>query len=359
MSRQKVVVEFGADARAFNREMYQIRKRMAGFAKMAGAGLAAAAAGYVKLLKSAVEYGDGIDKASARTGIGAEALQRLSFAAELSGANIEGLEKGIKRMSSVVIDAEDGLTEAIRAMDDLGVSMDDVKGKTPEQQLMIFMDALAGVEDAGRRSARAQDIFGKAGTQLLPMLRDGATGFRELLGEADKVNGVLGQDLVSGAAKLKDSMSRVGLAIKALAFREVLTDAENLADKLDDLSVRIGVFGQSDDFRSTVDNMRILSTMARGLAESIASALASLVSFGKFVTVDIGGQDEIDRLENKFFSRESGGQKGAIRQAQLMAGTGTFGATAGTSQIDNARALIKAAREAGGLPVAAMPGGAL
>jgi hypothetical protein len=356
MARQKVVIEFGADARAFNREMGNIKKRMGKFAKVGGAALAAAAAGYVKLMKAAVQYGDAIDKASARTGIGAEALQRLQFAAELSGANIDGLEKGIKRMSSVVLDVEDGLTESVRALDRLGVSLEDVKGKTPEDQLMVFMDALAGVEDASKRSALAQDIFGKAGTSLLPMLRNGSKGFRELLGEADKVNGVLSKDLIAGAAKLKDSFGRLTLAVKALAFREALSDAEDLSATIDDMSVKIAEFGEGDDFRNTIDSIRALASAAKFVLDILKEIIGSFVKIGEFVT-KLGGQKEIDRIEKRFFRNSFGdGEEREARLKEIGSGTGQFGAAQAT-ELDRARAMIRAAQEAGGMPVAPVGAG--
>jgi hypothetical protein len=344
MARQKVVVEFGADARQFNREMGAIKKDMRAFGKFALAGLGAAAAGYLKLLKSATEYGDGIDKASARTGIGVEALQRLQFAAELSGTSVEGLEKGVKRMTSVVMDADDGLTESIRAMDRLGVSMDDVKGKTPEDQLMIFMDALAGVENMGERAALASDVFGKAGTQLLPILRDGSKGFRELLGEADKVNGVLSQDLVSGAAKLQDSMGRVGLAIKALAFREVLSDADGFADKLSELSVQIAEFAETDDYQQIIDNTRALAAEFRIIAETVTTVIRGLVRFGEWMA-EGEGQQFIDALERRLPNFE------AVQEdtRQLSIGRGQFG-EAGESDISKMREDIRKLRTEG-MPV--------
>ena len=57
------------------------------------------------------------------------------------------------------------------AFDALGLSAEQFKGLSPEQQFQLVANALGGVEDASTRAALAQDVFGKAGTSLTPVVR--------------------------------------------------------------------------------------------------------------------------------------------------------------------------------------------
>ena len=51
-----------------------------------------------------------------------------------------------------------------------------LQGLSPEQQFQLFANALAGVVDASTRAALAQDVFGRSGTQLLPLFTQGEQG---------------------------------------------------------------------------------------------------------------------------------------------------------------------------------------
>jgi hypothetical protein len=356
MGRQTIEIVYGADARKFNRTSGQVRESMKRFAKLSAAGLAATVAAYGKLMAAATEYGDNIDKTSRRTGIAAEQLQRLAFAAELSGANMEGVEKSVKRMAGVVGDMRNGLSTASDSFRDLGLSLEDVDGKTPEQQLMVFLDALSRIDDKSRRIDLAADIFGKGGTGLLPIIDGGSAAFRELLGEADKVNGVLSQDLIDGAAKLTDSFSRVKLALKAMAFREVLTDASSFSDKLDELSVKIAEFGKSDEFANMVDNMRAFAAVLGMIAKVLGTIVGLFVKLGELV-----GEHELfpglnDFLEKTFFAKGFGGgvQQRNFDANQLTRGTGQFGAVDKSLSRDQLMEMIK---RDGGLKVIPAGGG--
>src|SRR4051812_11519093 len=69
-----------------------------------GAGISAAGAGVLGLLggavNSAAQYGKKLSDASARTGVAADTLSALGFAAEQSGANFEEMEVAIRRFQN-------------------------------------------------------------------------------------------------------------------------------------------------------------------------------------------------------------------------------------------------------------------
>ena len=109
---QKKLQAFGAGVRRIGRA----------FAAIGMAGLAPLLAS-VKVFSSS---GDALDKMSRRTGVSVETLSELGFAAEQSGAGLESLEKGVRKMQQTVNDAERGLSTAKDALDDLGLSLVDL-----------------------------------------------------------------------------------------------------------------------------------------------------------------------------------------------------------------------------------------
>ncbi len=184
------------------------------------------AAGIFFAVKKVSQLGDQMDKMSKRTGIGTEELSRFAFAAELSGTSIESLEKAVKRMAAVILDGEQGLKTATDSFDALGIKMEDVSNKTPEQQLNVFLEALAQVENASTRAALAQEIFGRAGTQLLPMLSDGVKGLKAMKAEADKLGIVITKEQAEEAARFVDEVTRfkkafTGLLLTAVKFGSI------------------------------------------------------------------------------------------------------------------------------------------
>jgi len=219
-----------------------VSKNSADFKKM---GMAMTMAGGVivasmgLMIKKYVDAGDQIDKMSKRTGFAAETLSELRYAAEISGANIESLEKGVKRMAKTIVDAGEGMATYRRAFDRIGVSVEDLQAMNPEQQFLTIADAIAKVEDPTIRAATAQDVFGRAGTQLLPLFAQGSEGLDDLRQKAHELGIVFDKEAAEKAARLADAQLTLRSALRGVT----ISIAENLAPALsklaEDLSVTI------------------------------------------------------------------------------------------------------------------------
>jgi len=214
--------------------------------KVAGVAMTAAGAAIIGTMalsiKSFAEAGDEVQKMALRTGYSTEALSELRYAAELSGTSIQGIDKSTKRMASTLLDAEMGLTTAVDAMDALGVSLDDFKGLGPEEAFNKFLEAIAGVEDPLRRSALAQDIFGKSGTDLLPLLANGAEGLAAMRAEASELGLVFDQEAADKAAGFNDSLTELkgGLeGVKMMIAENVIPVLMPLIEKVKDIIGRV------------------------------------------------------------------------------------------------------------------------
>jgi len=189
-----------------------------------GAGLSAAAASVLAPLTAAVfEFaaaGDQLNKMAARTGVAVEALSALKFAAEQSGSSIEELETGIKRMQRAIADAQNGSKSAADALARVGLSVDDLIGLSPEEQFVAIADALSNVADATTRAALAQQLFGRSGTMLLPLINGGAAGIRALTDEAEELGIVMSTEAAQAAADFTDAWNRGKQSVLGLS-REI------------------------------------------------------------------------------------------------------------------------------------------
>ena len=207
----RVLARAGARLRAFGAQVTAVGVKLAAIGAVGLVGLVLATRTFAKT-------GDELEKMARRTGFSVEALSTLGFAAEQSGTSITVMEKAIKRMQKNVRDAELGLTTALFAFEALGFTFEEFRKLSPEEQFKKVADGLAGIEDMSRRAGVAQDIFGRAGTALLPMLEDGAAGVKELQEEARKLGLEIGTKQAKQAAALTDAWNRVRRTFKMIIF---------------------------------------------------------------------------------------------------------------------------------------------
>jgi len=195
-----------------------------------------------KSIKDFAAAGDEIHKMSLRTGIAAESLSRFSYAAEIGGASLATIEKAAKRMAATIYDAGEGLSTSVDAFDNLGISVADFQGLKPEEQFMKLAGALADVEDASTRSALAQRIFGRAGTELLPMLAAGTEGLKEMMEQAEKFAPIFSADAAEAAAEFTDSMTRLKGTMektKHMVAEALMPTITSLVDKVTEIIGKI------------------------------------------------------------------------------------------------------------------------
>lgn len=131
---------------------------------LAGAFTVTAIAGFVR---DAVQAADRIQRLSDVTGIGAEALTKLEFAANQSGNTLEQVTNAISQMQNRLASGDQS---AVGALTQLNLSLDELRALSPDQQFIEIASAVARIEDPARRVQVAMDLFGRSGAQILPTL---------------------------------------------------------------------------------------------------------------------------------------------------------------------------------------------
>lgn len=194
--------------------------RTAGMAMM-GVGVALGG-GLFALANKTATMGDEVAKMAQRTGFAVETLSELRHVAQISGTELGSIEKATKRMSSAILDASDGMETYIRAFDHLGINIQELKGLTPEEQFWKIAYALAELEDDTMKAALAQDIFGRAGTDLFPMLEEGAAGIANLRQEAHDLGVVFNDESAKEAVDMKDALTDLTESLGGVA-KEIVT----------------------------------------------------------------------------------------------------------------------------------------
>lgn len=227
-----------ADFKALKAQFRQIEKsagelggRLASFGKYAAAGLTAAAgsiaAGVGASVNAFVEYGGAIDDAVNRSGVGAKAFQELAFAAKFSGSSAETMERALTKLNQGMANAAAGSNKNLEELfEALNIELRDAQGnvRNAADVMPELAKAFQTNENAAVRTRMAMTLFGRAGTELIPMFADldthgekAADGMDAWRKKAERLGLVLSDDQVAAAAELGDQMDLTRAAFSGLA----------------------------------------------------------------------------------------------------------------------------------------------
>lgn len=127
-----------------------------GAMKAAIAGLVSASS-YTSILK----YADAISDLSDATNISIGAITAFGKAAMVSGGEVDSANTGLLKFTQTVGEAAEGSKQAQLALEEVGITLTDLKSLSEEDLLKKTMSGLAGMEDATKRMAAQVALFGK------------------------------------------------------------------------------------------------------------------------------------------------------------------------------------------------------
>jgi hypothetical protein len=247
------------------REWKNFQRQVSAVAKAVAVAVVAAGAAFAGLVRQSINTADEMGKTAQRIGVSTESLSQLQHAANLSGTSLEGLNTGLLRLSRTASDAANGMAGPSRAFAAIGVSAKNLDGtlKGTEELMLEVADKFAEIEDGAGKAALAQELFGRSGAQLIPMLNQGRDGLEAMKREADKLGLTIDGQTSKAAQRFNDQLTRLRGAFDGIirqAAARLLPTLEAIADK----------------FVETVTESDILETALNGLE----NAFKTLVSVG-------------------------------------------------------------------------------
>lgn len=176
-----------------------------------GAAAVSAAAGLFGIAKSTADAADAIKDTAIAMGISNDSLQRLGYAAQMSGASQEMLADGLRQLARAAVEAKDANSETAKAFRRLGVSATDSAGqlRAPDEILMGLADGFKRLPAGAEKSALAMQFFGRSGAQLIQTLDNGSAGLRELGAEAASLGLIMDDAAVEAGAAFNDELDRL------------------------------------------------------------------------------------------------------------------------------------------------------
>lgn len=166
-------------------------------------------------VREVVDAGAELDDTATRLNLSASALQEWGFVFEQQGASVETLTRGLEGLTR---SAAAGSAAYAR----LGVHTRDSSGhlRSQEDLLRDSLRALAGVTNSTERAALAQRVFGRAGTEMLGVVRGGPEEIDRLTERFHELGGGMSEASVAAAAAADDAFGELRTSLVSL--RDVL-----------------------------------------------------------------------------------------------------------------------------------------
>ena len=156
-----------------------------------------------------------VDKAN-QTGLSAEFIQQLGFAADQSGVSVDGLLGGLGKMTVELGKAQLNSEETAKNLEQIGLTSQELAGLKPEDQFLAIADAIAKLPSVAEKAAATVAIFGRSASEMAPLLGEGEKGIRSLMEEAKNLKiGISTEDLQS-IAKADDAMARMKSSLSSV-----------------------------------------------------------------------------------------------------------------------------------------------
>ena len=247
----------------------------------AAAGATAAVAGLYKLATGSAETADEIDKMSQKIGISKQAYQEWDYICSQSGVDVNVFKNGIKTLTTQMDAAASGTESAQENFEALGLTWEDGNGKLKSQEQMMeeAILALASMEDGTERARIAQELFGKAGVELAPILNSGADGIEELRERCHDLGLIMSDETVAAGVKLGDTIDDVKSTFGAITDRlgaEFMPLVQQMADKILEFMPQIEAA-----IKTTLDYVEKAFNFAQehqGLLITIAAIIGTIVT---------------------------------------------------------------------------------
>jgi len=177
-------------------------------AAMVAIGTAAVAAGkkMYDMANDTAAACDNIDKQSQRLGMSRETFQEWDYVLSQNGVSIDTMNTAMKSMTAAMSDLDKGGKKGQETLAKLGVTTNDLKNLKQEEIFEKAVVALQKMPEGYEKARLSQQLFGKQGQEMLPMLNTSKGTLDELKEKAHEYGMVMSDDAVAAGVKFTDSL---------------------------------------------------------------------------------------------------------------------------------------------------------
>lgn len=223
------------DTDAAEKSIQKTEKSAEGFASKLGNGIKTAAKWGAAIVTGATVAGtalfgmatksasaaDNIDKMSQKIGISREAYQELDFVCSQSGMSVNQLQAGVKSLTAAMDGAKNGTAANVEQFERLGIAVVNADGSFRSQEDVLFdvIAALQGMDDQTEKARLATELFGRSGTELMPLLNGASGSIDEMRKQAHELGLVLSDEIIDNGVNLTDSLDQTKRAFASIGVQ--------------------------------------------------------------------------------------------------------------------------------------------
>jgi phage-related protein len=174
-----------------------------------------AVAGIFALTKSTAAYGSKISDLADKTGLGAEALTSLDYAARISGASLEDVTGSVTKFSKIVGDAANGSKEASEKLERFGIKPQDAINDLQGTLGKVFA-RIQSLPPGVDKASAAMDLFGRSGASLLPVINSMEGNLESFIEKAKEMGLVMDDATAKEMDEFDDTLQRIGFQFEGL-----------------------------------------------------------------------------------------------------------------------------------------------
>lgn len=220
-----------------------------------------------EIIKGILDIASGIDEISHQAeimGTSIENFTRLTYAAHQADLSTEQLTNSVKFMQRALETAasNQNLTDAFNK---LQVNVKSVIDLKPEQQLAKIADGFKNLKTPADQTRVAMELFGRSGTLMIPFLKEGSEGLKQLGIDADAAGATISTAAGDAARRYEEEMHRLTDAWEGAKAKLAETGVfQAMADDIEKLIPWIVKLG--DGFAHIGDRFQDFKAMVGGLA---------------------------------------------------------------------------------------------
>lgn len=259
----------------------------------------AAAGGAVFVMKSIADQVDAISDKAEGLGMDPQKYQRMGYAAQMAGSNIEELGDAFSFLQNNISQALSGDKNAQKAFARVGVSVRDLRALKPDEIFEKIADKFKAVGDGGVNASRkietVQAIFGRGGKKLKQVLDLGSDGLKSFYKEADELGVTLGGETLSAMGAFNDMWDKMRLTIFGAVSRGLAAMAPSIQAVMDRIINWTAANREliNSKFIEWADKAVVIVPKVATAAYEVAVAVVEVVSVVDKVAQAMGGWQSV------------------------------------------------------------------
>lgn len=225
---------------------------------------------------------DATGKLSDSLGTTTENLQRLRYAAALSGPGVAAADTALQTLVERLGDIRaGGGKEAAATLEKIGLNANTLARMDPTVAFGRIADGIRQLPTAADRASAAVNLFGRVGKDLLPTLESGSQGLAKMAREADRLGFAFSRADAAKIEEANDAITRLEMAWTAFVQQLSVTAAPALT-RVTAALTEVTAFLSQIDIAMDGNTARVL---AWGVALGVAlGAISKYISFVNMAT---------------------------------------------------------------------------